>query len=249
MTTQAMSFVGFHNSGKTTLVVRVAEHLRRLGHRVGIIKTSHHPFEPGPGDTSRLAATGCAVAGIGPQQTLVVRPGAMPLLSAWALLDADILLVEGGKSLGFLPRIILTRTEPGSTDDPKALDTGLALAAWEAGGPAHLPVCATVDAVADLVLRRGFLLPALDCGACGREDCRTLARDIVAGSAQPEDCRAAPEALSVRVNGVPLGMNPFVASIMASTVRGMLCQLKGYAPGTIDIHLGTAPERPSRGTS
>ncbi|WP_045220239.1 molybdopterin-guanine dinucleotide biosynthesis protein MobB [Desulfonatronum thioautotrophicum] len=253
MTTRAMGFVGFHNSGKTTLVVRVAEQLRRLGHRVGIIKSSHHPFDLGPSktslgtsqdnsqknsqDTSRLAATGCAVAGIDPRQTLLVRPEPLPILSAWSLLDADILLIEGGKGLGFLPRIILQRTEPGSTDDPKTLDSGLALAVWEAGGPSEVPVLTTVEAVTDLVLQRGFLLPALDCGACGRKDCRTLAQDIVAGLATPEDCRAMSEELSVRVNGVQLGMNPFVASIMASTIRGMLCQLKGYAPGTIDIHL------------
>lgn len=245
MTTRAMGFVGFHNSGKTTLVVRVAEQLRRLGHRVGIIKSSHHPFDLAPPntsqntsqDTSRLAATGCAVAGIDPRQTLLVRPEPLPILSAWSLLNADILLIEGGKSLGFLPRIILPRTEPGSADDPKNLDSGLALAVWEAGGPPEIPICATVEAVVDLVLQRGFLLPALDCGACGRKDCRTLAQDIVAGLATPEDCRAMSEELSVRVNGVQLGMNPFVASIMASTIRGMLCQLKGYAPGTIDIHL------------
>jgi molybdopterin-guanine dinucleotide biosynthesis adapter protein len=240
MTTRAMGFVGFHKSGKTTLVAQVAQHLRDQGHRVGIIKSSHHPFDLGTTDTGKLAGTGCPVAGINPDQTMFVLPQALPVTAAWSLLDADILLVEGGKKLTFLPRIILPRTEPGSADDPAALAEGLALAAWEQEGATGLPVCETVEGVADLVLRRGFLLPALDCGACGREDCWGLARDVVAGRASPEDCKAVEDAFSVRVNGVPLGMNPFVARIMASTLRGMLCQLKGYAPGTVDIHLGPA---------
>lgn len=237
MATPAMGFVGFHKSGKTSLVTQVAEQLRRRGHRVGIIKSSHHPFDLGGGDTARLARTGCAVAGVNPEQTMILLPDPLPMLSVWPLLNADVLLVEGGKNLGFLPRIILTRTEPGSVDDPATLDHGVAVAAWGTGGPADLPVCATVEAAAELVLQRGFLLPALDCGACGRENCAGLARDIVAGTAEPGDCRAVSEAFSVRVNGVALGMNPFVARVLASTVRGMLCQLKGYAPGPIDIHL------------
>ena len=245
MTTRAMGFVGFHKSGKTTLVTQVAQRLRDKGHRVGIIKSSHHPFDLGATDTGKLAGTGCPVAGINPDQTMLVLPNSMPVMSAWSLLDADILLVEGGKKLTFLPRIVLPRTEPASTDDPAALGDGLALAVWEQEGATGLPVCATVEDVADLVLRRGFLLPALNCGACGREDCAELARDVVAGRASPDDCKAVEDAFSVRVNGVPLGMNPFVARIMASTLRGMLCQLKGYAPGAIDVHLGPA----SGGTS
>ncbi|WP_158269617.1 molybdopterin-guanine dinucleotide biosynthesis protein MobB [Desulfonatronum sp. SC1] len=241
MTTRAMGFVGFHKSGKTTLVTQVAKQLRDQGHRVGIIKSSHHLFDLGAMDTGRLAGTGCPVAGINPDQTMLLLPKAMPVMAAWSLLDADILLVEGGKKMNFLPRIILPRIEPDSGDDPAALADGLALAVWEQERSTGLPVCATVEDVADLVLRRGFLLPALNCGACGREDCGELARDMVAGRAVPEDCKAVEDSFSVRVNGVPLGMNPFVARVMASTLRGMLCQLKGYAPGAIDVHLGPAP--------
>ncbi|SDB16403.1 molybdopterin-guanine dinucleotide biosynthesis protein B [Desulfonatronum thiosulfatophilum] len=244
MTTRAMSFVGYHNSGKTTLVAKVAEHLRATGHRVGIIKSSRHGFDFGHTDTGKLASTGCPVAGINPEQTMIVLPRSMPIMSVWTHLEADILLVEGGKSLDFLPRILLPRN-PDAGDDPQdnpqdslaALDNGLALGTWAHEGPPKLPVLKDIEEVAELVLQRGFLLPALNCGACGRDDCGALARDVVAGKADPDECRAVQDSFSITVNKVPLAMNPFVATIMASTIRGMLCQLKGYAPGTIDIHL------------
>ncbi|GAB6059848.1 molybdopterin-guanine dinucleotide biosynthesis protein MobB [Desulfonatronum parangueonense] len=244
MTRRAMSFVGYHNSGKTTLVAKVAEHLRAKGHRVGIIKSSRHGFDLGATDTGKLAGTGCPVAAVNPEQTMIVLPKSMPIMSIWALMEADILLVEGGKSLDFLPRILLPRI-PDAGEEPKApprdsldaLNNGLALASWGREGIPGLPVLSEIEEVAELVLQSGFLLPVLNCGACGREDCGSLARDIVAGRADPEECRAVQDSFSITVNNVPLAMNPFVATIMASTIRGMLCQLKGYAPGTIDIHL------------
>lgn len=236
---RAMSFVGFHDSGKTTLVVRLAEYLRDRGHQVGIIKSSGHGFDSGGTDTGKLAATGCPTAGLGPDQTMFLLPHRVSLHSALPFLDADILLVEGGKSLRCLPRIIV----PKKDQDIDLLDSGLAFGCWDAGhgcecGPSRRFY--ELDEVAELVLGKGFLLPGLDCGACGHENCAGLAREIVTGRATARDCRAESSQLEILVNGVPLGMNSFVASIMASTIRGMLSQLKGYAPGRIEIKVEEA---------
>jgi molybdopterin-guanine dinucleotide biosynthesis adapter protein len=236
----AMSFVGFHNSGKTTLVSQLATRLQARGRKVGMIKMSGHGFDLGETDTGKLAATGCPVAGIGPEQTMVVFPQKRRLGAVASLLDADTLLVEGGKNLGVLPRVVLTATEPQADEDLAALENGLAVACWGPECLEGVPRLKDLDQLADLVLERGFWLPGLDCGACGREDCAALAREIVAGTAQFSDCRTTGTSFTVRVNNQPLAMNPFVATIMASTLKGMLCQLKGYAPGTIDIHLEEA---------
>lgn len=231
---RAMSFVGFHNSGKTTLVVRLAGYLRDRGHRVGIIKSSGHGFDLGGTDTGKLAGTGCPTAGLGPDQAMVLLPRRVSLHSALPFLDGDILLVEGGKSLTCLPRIIL----PKRAQDIESLDSRLAFGYWDAGQGCDCRPWSRFGELAELaalVLEKGFLLPGLDCGACGRENCAALAREIVAGRATAQDCRAESSHLEILVNGVPLGMNSFVASIMASTIRGMLSQLKGYAPGRIEI--------------
>ena len=234
MNVRAMGFVGFHNSGKTTLVVRLAEHLRKLGRRVGVIKSTRHGFDLGATDTGKLAATGCPTAGIAPTQTMLLLPRSLPIGSLLPLLDADVLLVEGGKGLTCLPRVVL----PKKPEDMAALEAGLAYGYWgEELQGGSLERLSSLEALASLVLDKGFLLPALDCGECGRPGCADLARDIVAGGASPEDCLARPSHLEVTVNGVPLGMNPFVASIMTSTIRGMLSQLKGYAPGRVQIRV------------
>lgn len=236
----AMSFVGFHNSGKTTLVRELAVRLQARGRRVGMIKMSGQGFDLEATDTGKLATTGCPVAGIGPEQTMVVFPQKRRLGAVASLLDADTLLVEGGKNLGVLPRVVLTAIEPEADEDLAALGHGLAVACWGPESLANVLRLDDLEHLADLVMERGFWLPGLDCGACGREDCAALAREIVAGTAQAADCRTTRAGFTVRVNNQPLAMNPFVATIMASTLKGMLCQLKGYAPGTIDIHLEEA---------
>jgi molybdopterin-guanine dinucleotide biosynthesis protein B len=126
---------------------------------------------------------------------------------------------------------------PKTQEEMAALEAGRADGYWGKdlqGGFARL---SGLDELASLVLEKGFLLPALDCGECRRESCADLARDIVAGRALPEDCLGQAGQLQVLVNGVPLGMNPFVSSIITSTIRGMLKPLKGYAPGRIEIRV------------
>lgn len=236
---RAMSFVGFHDSGKTTIVVRLAEYLRDMGHRVGIIKSSGHGFGYGDTDTGKLAATGCPTAGLGPDQTMVLLPRRVSVHSALTFLDADILLVEGGKGLTCLPRIILPKT----AQDIELLDDGLSFGWWDADGSWECRPGKRFDqlaGLAELVLNKGFLLQGHDCKACGRTNCAALAREIVAGRAQPDDCRAQLNQLAVSINGMPLAMNSFVASIMTSTIRGMLSPLKGYTPGRIEIRVDSA---------
>jgi molybdopterin-guanine dinucleotide biosynthesis adapter protein len=236
MNMRAMSFVGFHDSGKTTLIAGLAKHLQEHGRRVGIVKSTHSGFDLGLTDTGKLAATGCPVAGISPDQTMILLPRSMRLGALLPLLDVEILLVEGGKSLTFLPRILLPKTE----QDVSVLDSGLAYGYWGQPLPINLPNVHSLEVLASLVLERGFLLPSLDCGECGRDNCAGLAREIVAGQALPEECRAQPARFQILVNGVPLGMNTFVASIMSSTIKGMLSPLKGYSPGNIEIHVEDA---------
>ena len=84
-------------------------------------------------------------------------------------------------------------------------------------------------------------LPGLDCGDCGRADCAGLARDIVAGKATPESCRARHPECSISVNGVPLSMNRFVFNILSGGILGMLKELKGFAPGTVEIKIENIP--------
>jgi molybdopterin-guanine dinucleotide biosynthesis protein MobB len=98
--------VGRKNSGKTTLVVDLVQHLTASGYRVGTIKHTHHHHEldtPGK-DSHRHRRAGAAVVGIlSPGMTAVFQPTdddahdgsdryekLAPMFA-----DCDLVLVEG----------------------------------------------------------------------------------------------------------------------------------------------------------
>jgi molybdopterin-guanine dinucleotide biosynthesis protein MobB len=98
--------VGRKNSGKTTLIVDLVQHLTASGLRVGTVKHTHHHHEldtPGK-DSHRHREAGAAAVGIlSPGMTAVFRPideatqeAADPYDQVAPMFaDCDIVLVEG----------------------------------------------------------------------------------------------------------------------------------------------------------
>jgi molybdopterin-guanine dinucleotide biosynthesis protein B len=160
------------------------------------------------------------------------------------LIQADILLVEGGKHLGWLPRILCLRSsDETEADERDKLDRGLAFAVWGRVAAPGLPHFSggpsvedgTLDALATLVQEKAFMLPGLDCSACGRESCAILAAESGAGRAGMEACAALRAEVEVLINGQPLGLNAFAARVVAGALRGMLREMKGFAPGEVTL--------------
>lgn len=231
---RAVAVVGYKKSGKTTLALELAKELKKLGQSVTLVKHSHHGFdEKADTDTARFRQHADMVMGFSPGGSFVSWPDERPLFELLPLVRTDFLVLEGGKTLGLMPRIIIAPDEATAKD----LDPELALAAY--GDVALDGVMATRDVagLARIALRGGFLLPGLDCGACGRKDCRALAADIVAGSAELSDCKTLNGGMRVTVGGKPLALNPFVERILKSGIAGMLSELKGYGPGPVEIKI------------
>lgn len=224
---KAVSVVGFKKTGKTTLMLELARELTGRGRKVAAVKFTHHGLDLDGTDTSQFARECVSVAGIGPGTTTLLWNSARQLQDLFPLLGADIILVEGGKSLTWLPRFVAT----GSAEDESALGNGLALATWGPGSLPEVRRAASVAELATLAESRAFALPGLDCGACGRESCLDLAREIVAGTAEPRACEAMHAKLVLRVGGQRLALNPFVDRLVTNTVRGLLTELKGNVPG------------------
>ena len=111
------------------------------------------------------------------------------------------------------------------------LANGLALAAWGTGDLDGVRKAGSVAELATLAESRAFSLPGLDCGACGRDSCLELAREVVDGAAEPTACTAMNAKLVVRVDGRRLPLNPFVDRLVTGTIRGLLTELKGNVPG------------------
>ena len=141
---QAIGFIGYSNTGKTTLIEKLIPLLRMRGLRVSAIKNAHHGFDmdrPGK-DSYRYREAGAG-------QVLIATGARWALLSetpqAAASLDeligrldpCDLVIIEGFKSEGQIPRIEVRRSSnnepPIFPNDPNviavasdlAVDTGL----------------------------------------------------------------------------------------------------------------------------
>jgi len=232
---KAISIVGPKNSGKTTLGLKLAEHFKQSGLSVAAAKFSHHGFDWQDTDTRQYAGICDAVAGLGPSETFVHWTDHRFLPDLLPLLTADVLIVEGGKTLGFLPRILCLRGD--LSDGTAWLAPELAIASYGDETVDNVPAFEDIASLAGAVLEKGFFLPGMDCETCGRPDCRTLAAEIVAGKATTRACLAMHNSIEVDINGAPVAMKPFVEDIISASIREMLRTLKGYSPGKATIRL------------
>lgn len=109
----AVAFSGPSNSGKTTLIVKVANILQDAGHKVCIVK--HDPKDKArfdrPGkDSDKFSQTGADVAVVSPNRTTMFKKATSSIDEIIDMFDEfDYLLVEGLKTLP-LPRISIFRT-------------------------------------------------------------------------------------------------------------------------------------------
>jgi len=137
MTPPLLSITGKKNSGKTTLVVRLADALVRRGVRVMTIKHGSHTFNMDPvnTDTYRHYHEGRAerVAMISPDKFALVMRLDQPLtpeeVAARHMGDADLVLCEGFKATA-LPKVEVFRR---AAHDAPLFDPALPnAAAWRA---------------------------------------------------------------------------------------------------------------------
>ena len=115
-------FIGYSNTGKTTLIEKLIVLYTAQGRRVSAVKNAHHGFDmdrPGK-DSFRYREAGAlqVLIATGQRWALLseVREGPMPLDALLhQLAPCDLVLVEGFKSEGSFPRIEVrraTNTEP-----------------------------------------------------------------------------------------------------------------------------------------
>ncbi|MHB8105582.1 MAG: molybdopterin-guanine dinucleotide biosynthesis protein B [Dehalococcoidales bacterium] len=124
-----ISFVGKSSSGKTTLLEKVIAELKQRGHKVAIVKHSHHKddLDTAAKDTWRFTQAGSELSAINSLDHLAIYrrmdsffdPQDIANYVAW---DFDILLTEGFKGSSY-PKIEVHRSEQGDEllTDPKLL--------------------------------------------------------------------------------------------------------------------------------
>ncbi len=233
---KAVSIVGPKKSGKTTLGLKLVKYFKKQGLTVSVAKFSSHDLSwQEDTDTAQYAMHCDTVAGLGPSEAFVHWTDKRFLPDILPLLATDVLLVEGGKNLAYLPRILCLSGD--LSDGTDWLLPELAIESYGEETIDGVPKMDTVEALGKVIMEKGFFLPGMDCETCGRPDCKTLAADIVTGQTTTEACRAMHNSISIDINGAPVGMKPFVEDIISASIREMIRTLKGYSPGKATITL------------
>ena len=116
---KAVNLVGFKKSGKTTLAHAIGQEFKQRKIPCAALKSSSHAtLEKGKNDTATLFEVYDQVAALTPAESALfshLAPGQEgQLLTLLSLLrqsgghqDTEILVMEGGKNLGWLPRVLL----------------------------------------------------------------------------------------------------------------------------------------------
>ncbi len=230
---KVIGIIGFKKSGKTTLTISIARELMHRGYQVAVIKHSVESIDHGNTDSGQFMKEVPQVAIITPENTEIILKGTHVLKDIMAYFSADFLIVEGFKQEKYFPKIACLRQE----EEKKELDDGLVL--FNAGLDASLKKNKTVDLLitvqediarmVDDIEKRGFLLPDMNCGDCGYENCFGLARAIVKGKASVEKCVYSSSLLTVQVNKKKVYLNSFMSKLYQNMIIGMFSPLKGIS--------------------
>ncbi len=122
---KAIGFIGYSNSGKTTLIEKLIPIFRKHGLLVSAIKNAHHGF-----DMDRPGKDSYRYRDAGAQQVLIATATRWALLSETPqraatleellseLAPCDLVIVEGFKSEGRIPRIEVRRAQGSAAPEP-----------------------------------------------------------------------------------------------------------------------------------
>jgi molybdopterin-guanine dinucleotide biosynthesis protein B len=117
-----ITFIGWHNSGKTTLVTKVVAHLKQCGYRVAVIKSTKDQgitFDAPGTDTARHRQAGAdTVLLVAPDQMTMItgnKGKSLVELARTFCSDVDLVIGEGFKNAEGVPKIEVRR----ESDQPR----------------------------------------------------------------------------------------------------------------------------------
>lgn len=218
--TSLVTFIGFHNSGKTTVVSQVVRHLKEFGYRVAVIKSSSESgvvFDTSGTDTAKHKEAGAdAVLFVAPDQMVLQAHASDQSLSTLAhryFPDIDIVIGEGFKHARRVPKIEVTR-------DPEQ----------QLRNEVHgvIAVVTDQDLSGDYVFRMNE----------SRELAMFLEKRFLL------DNKRGPNSTSLLVNGRKVPLKGFVQDSLSLTVQGFLQSLKfTEEPREIELRIKVQPVR------
>lgn len=246
---KAFAVIGYHHSGKTTVVTSLVKALTQKGYRVATIKDIHNEDyrvdTEGKNTWQHIQAGAVMTFSRGLHDSALIFPKPLSLREMTALMQCDYLIIEGMKDAP-VPKILCAE----STEQLEELfdDTVFAISGKLANGktewqePPLLDVFTELDKLVALVQDKVFeLLPDSDpacCSACGLT-CYEMAKAILKGERRRTDCKtdSAPQ-VSLTIDGKPVVIVPFVQNLLKDVLLGFVSNLKDINPqGNITIEI------------
>jgi len=207
-----VAVVGFSESGKTGLIVRLIAEFKRRGLRTYAVKRCAHGFslDTEGKDTSDFSRAGAGgVAMISPDGWAALGPASAagaPALAARLFPDADIVLIEGGKDIRGVPKIEVVRAGSSAAliSRPEELIAVVSDKPRPEGIPVPIARPEEASRIADLIL--------------SAEEANMADIELI-------------------VDGQEVNLNPFVRTFIERTVLGMVTSLSGIDPDPKKISL------------
>ncbi|AFK21784.1 putative molybdopterin-guanine dinucleotide biosynthesis protein MobB/FeS domain-containing protein [Pyrococcus sp. ST04] len=196
----------------------------------------HVDFDREGSDTWRFSRVADAVL-VHAHDTDALLFRAKDINALFSMVSADIFLLEGFKSIKHVPKVICAREE----SEVRELNDGLGIAVSgviASSGIREIEGLPVIDAtkepekLAEIVEKRGFMLPNIDCGLCGF-NCAEMAKLIVRGEKTIKDCvvLSSKPKVTVKIDGQVLPLKDWVQELVEKTIKGMLSAMKGYREG------------------
>jgi len=233
---KAVGVIGYKKSGKTTLIIRLAQELSGMGHSVAILKHASGDIDFPSSDTSKFRAHAAFVSAISSKESEIILKGRKRIEDILAYVDCDIILIEGFKKEKTFPKIVCIRNK----GEESELFDGLQLFTASFNKDISDLTIENDDHVkkmAAIVSEKSFKLPNLNCGHCGYESCFDLAKEIVKGKKSIADCVSLNPPISIKVDGTEFPLNPFMSNLFKNSFSAMLSSLKGFKKGRIEIDI------------
>jgi molybdopterin-guanine dinucleotide biosynthesis protein B len=246
---KAFAVIGYHHTGKTTVVTELIKSLTAKGHKVATIKDIHydnyHADTEGKNSWKHIEAGSSMTFARGLHDSSLIFPHPLSLKEMTSLLSCDYLIIEGMKEAP-VPKILCAETleqlEELYDDTVIAVSGKIAPLYPDWQEPPLFDINKDIEKLTKLVTDKVFdLLPDSDpdcCSACGLT-CYEMAGAILKGEKQRSDCKTdAQHKISLKVDGKEITLVPFVQKLFSDIITTFLANLKDASPrGNISIEI------------
>jgi len=238
---KAFAVIGYHHTGKTTVVTELVKSLSAKGYKVATIKDIHNETyradREGTNTWKHIQAGATMTFARGLYDSSLIFSKPLSLNEMTGILACDYLIIEGMKAAP-VPKILCAE----NTDQLEELfdDTVIAISGKLADGKFSwqqspvFNITTDIDKLTRLIMDKVFeLLPDSDaacCGECGLS-CYEMAKAILKGERRRSDCLTDnPQQVKVTIANKTLTLVPFVQKLLRDIITGFITNLKGADP-------------------